>query len=1222
MKSLLISLFFAFTLVTLSEKANAQQVNPADTSQYPYWIQMMQDPSINFFDVQRAFNQYWEGRPITKSCGFKPFKRWEYRMYQSGINADGSRRPADLNLKEYQRYMNAHPQARSENGDWVNLGPFELPDGKNYKGLGRLNSIAFDPIDPQIIWVGSPSGGLWKTTQGGNNWTSTTDDLPTLGVSSILIDPTDPDMMYIGTGDRDAGDADGVGVMRSTDGGNTWELWNNGMGNRVVGKMIMHPTNHLYILAATSAGIFRTVDGGQNWLTSFPGNFKDVVFKTDDPNIVYATSSGLFYRSTNMGQNFSMITNGIQSGSRGAIAVTPADPDIVYFIQTNSNNEFQGLFRSEDAGLSFSLRSNSPNIMGWDCAGGSGGQAWYDLDIAADPQDADVIYAGGVNCFKSTNGGSSWFISSHWWGDCSVPAVHADLHVMEYNPLNDRLYTGNDGGIYYTDNGGSSWNLITNGLPIGQVYKIGVSATNPNKVINGYQDNGTSTYMGSYWAFTRGGDGMECAIDTKNDAYSYATVYYGSITRNLNNGYDATVAENGSYGINEDGAWVTPFILDKENPDIMFVGYKNVWRCANVKAPANQLQWIRISQNLSGSDDNMRVLEQSQANPNILFAARYDNRLFLTENALDASPSWQDLSGHLPENAGINDVKCNPFNSDILYMAQNTRIYRSEDLGQTWENISGSLPGTAYTSIAYYNNSNNGLYVSSNLGVYYKDDFMDDWVMFSSGLPVDASVQEIEIYYDPANPANDLIRAGTYGRGMWESDMYHTTPVCDFKASENIIPAGCLVDFTDLSSGIPTAWHWTFEGGNPSSSTLRDPQNIRYSTDGTFPVKLVVTNDAGVDSVLKTDYISVSSSLLPEVGFYADQTILCATGIVNFTDTSSHCPNSWDWSFQPDNVTFINGTNANSQNPTVQFSQVGSYTVTLVVGNENGQSTLVRENYIETGGLALPFSEDFENGSLLDKNWTIDNPDYGTSWSQYKIDATGNNTVRMKFYGYVNTGQRDGLVSPYMNFSAFDEVFLSFDYAYAQRFSVKDSLIVYISDDCGENWTRVWQGGPDGTGVFATSPSTPYEFIPLTDEDWCGNGWGAACVSIDLSQWAGVSGMRIKFEGYNNMGNDLYLDNIMVSNTTGTAENNLAYGNLSLYPNPTKGQVTLRATGLNGDAILEIMNLEGQVMIKQNLKAENSEMLKVIDLSKLSKGMYLIKLASGQGIMMKKIVVK
>ena len=442
-----------FISINLYGQATGRAAVP-DTADYPFWVEMMQDPDANFYDVQRAFNTYWDGREVTKGSGFKPFKRWEYMMQESRINPDGTRIPASHKRNEYFSYLENQSGNRSAAGNWISLGPSEIPVDRGYKGLGRLNAIAFHPTDPDIICVGAPAGGLGKTTTGGNAWESLTDDQPTLGVSAIIIDYNDPDLIFMGTGDRDAGDAEGLGVMKSIDGGQTWVMWNSGMGDRTVGRMIQHPTNNQLILAATNGGIYKTVDGGISWYQVISGNFKEIVFKPGDPSVIYASSNGNFYKSTDTGQGFYLITNGLPGGNRGVIGVTPAAPDYVYFLITQSSS-FKGLYRSMDGGQTFTEKSTTPNIMSWGCNGGSGGQAWYDLDIAVDPSNADMVFAGGVNCFKSLNGGQTWSISSHWWGDCGVPAVHADLHVLEYNPLNWTLYVGNDGGIYYTDNQGS-----------------------------------------------------------------------------------------------------------------------------------------------------------------------------------------------------------------------------------------------------------------------------------------------------------------------------------------------------------------------------------------------------------------------------------------------------------------------------------------------------------------------------------------------------------------------------------------------------------------------------------------------------------------------------------------------------------------------------------------------------------------------------------------------
>lgn len=1211
---------FLGLIFSITAFSQIQTANPPDTSNYPYWIEMMQDESVNFYDVQRAFNTYWEGREVTKGSGFKPFKRWEYKMQLSGIFDDGSRKPANYAREQYFAYLETHPGSRSASGNWVSLGPEVLPNGKEYKGLGRLNAIAFHPTDPDIIYVGSPSGGLWVTTVGGNSWTSLTDDQPTLGVSAIIVDYVNPDVILIGTGDRDAGDAYGLGVFRSTDAGQTWQEWKNGMGDRTVGRLLQHPVNHLVMLAATSGGIYRTADGGANWNHIQNGNFKDVVYKPGDPTTVYAAAGGNVFKSTDGGLSFSQLTNGLPGGDRAAIAVTPANPAYIYVILTNGDS-FKGLYRSTNGGASFTEQSTQPNIMSWGCNGGDGGQAWYDLDIAADPNDANIIFAGGVNCFKSVTGGTIWTISSHWWGDCGVPAVHADLHVLEYNPINDILYAGNDGGIYYSPDQGASWTLISNGLVISQVYKIGQSATERDKVLNGYQDNGTSTYMGSYWQFTRGGDGMECAVDPKNAAYSYATVYYGNIDRYYNNSYNGNVASNGNYGLTEEGGWITPFCLDEENPNTMYVGYKNVWRCDNVKAPSSQILWRNITSGLNFSGTNMRVLELSPADPDILYAVRENNQVYRSDNAREGTPDWYNLTTLLPSGGDVNDMECHPENPDVVYLSKNGRIYKSVNRGQTWDNITGTLPNVTYTSIAYYKNASEGLYISSDIGVFYKDAFMSDWVMFSDGLPLDASINEVEIYYDPDDPAQDVIRAGTYGRGMWESDMYHAAPAANFAASETLVPAGCAVDFKDLSSGIPTQWQWTFDGATPETSTERNPEGVMYSTVGTFQVKLVVTNEAGSDSLTLTDYITVSDQVLPEVAFGADRTSVCIGGIVRFADSTGFCPTAWQWSFDPETITFLEGTTSASQNPVVEFDIAGQYTVTLTATNANGQNTLVKTDYIQSGGYSLPFEETFDMTSLSDRSWTVNNPDYNNTWNLYEIEATGNKAAQMKFYGYFRLGERDQLVSPFLNFENMTQVYLRFDHAYAQRFSQKDSLIVYISDDCGATWARIWANGPDGNGVFETTEPTPYEFIPDTDEDWCGTGWGAECTLLDLSQWAGESDMQVMFEGFNNLGNNLYIDNILISNTTGEAALPASTGGFSLYPNPGDGLFRIEANEVAGPFMVEFYTMHGQRVFHRNFESTGSY-TGSIDLRELTPGVYVARLMTASGVQVKKVVIE
>ena len=1132
MKSLFFFCFIFFFGFGISLHSQNSMSNQPDTAQYPYWIDMMQDPGVNFFKVQSAFNAYWENRAITKGCGWKPFKRWEYMM-QNRVSQTGERPAESRTADAYNAfYSNPANSPRSVGGNWSNLGPFTIPLGdRGYKGLGRINAIGFHPSDANTIFIGAPAGGLWVTHDGAQTWTSNTDNLPTAGVSAIMLDYSNPQIIYIGTGDRDAGDAVGLGVMKSIDGGLTWYSSGNGMGDKTVGRLIIHPGNPSMLLAATSGGIFKTTDGGLNWVNKITGNFKDILFKTNNPSIVFATSGGKFYRSTDTGETWVQITAGLTIGSRGVIGVTPANPDVVYFLLANSNNEFQGLYKSTNEGISFVVKSNSPNIMDWSCDGsGSGGQAWYDLEIAVDPANENIIYSGGVDIWRSNNSGVTWSINSHWWGDCGRPSVHADQHVFEYSPLNGKLYIGNDGGIYWTDNGGTAWNEISNGLAISQAYKLGQSATVDDLVINGYQDNGSSTFEGTSWNAVNGGDGMECAVDPVDFHYRYSTLYFGEIFRHYNNNYQGKIAGENTNGITESGGWVTPFLIDEADPKTMFIGYKNVWRSYNIKATnVNSVIWTKISNGLTG--DNLNVLEQSPKNTGILYAAG-GNKLYRTDNCKSDSPLWINLSNKLPISSTITDIETHPFNEDIVYITFENRVYKSEDRGNSWLDWTGLLPDIHISCIVFSKHSVNGTYIGTDMGVFYRDNAFCGWNSFSNGLPVNAKVTELEIFYDDANPANDRIKASTFGRGLWESDLFFSMPMADFSADQTDIPIGCSINFTNLSTGVPFTWEWSFQGGNPATSTERNPAGISYDTPGKFDVQLVVTNSEGTDTLLLSKYIQVSASLLPIADFEADKKTFCSTDqpIVKFTDKTSFCPNSWNWTFNPSSVTYMNGTHSGSQNPEVKFNSSAHYSVTLVAANANGADTVTLADYINVGGATLPFSEDFEHGFQAN-NWDIVNADETFTWNIASVGGTtpGDKAAWMNFYNYITAGRRDQMISPVLDFSEVSQVSMTFQHAYAKRFtSSRDSLIIMITSDCGTTWTRIFQASDNGSGNFATHPLMTDEFFPTIANDWCGGSYGSSCNTLDLSPWAGNKNIRLKFESYNYYGNDLYIDNFHI----------------------------------------------------------------------------------------------
>jgi len=1195
-----------------------------DTADYPYWIQMMQDPNANFFQTQRAFNLYWKDRKITKGCGWKVFKRWEYMM-QSRINPDGSIPAPDATFNAYASYKSMKSPS-SQTGNWISLGPSMIPapGPAGYEGLGRLNTVAFHPTDPNKFYVGAPSGGFWYTTDGGVNWTTTTDTMPTLGVSSIIIDYSNPSTIFIGTGDRDAGDAPGMGVYRSTNGGLTWEPWKTGMNNVTVGNMIQHPTNAQILLAATSGGVYRTTNGGANWTKSKSGDFKDVKFKPGDPNTVYAASGPNFFRSTDNGITFSQVTSGLPGGQRAVIGVSAANANYVYILVSNSSSGYQGLYRSTDSGLNFSTRSTSPNIMDWSCDGsGTGGQGWYDLALAVNPTNAEMVYVGGVNVWKSTNGGTSWVINSHWYGGCSVPSVHADCHYLTYSPVNGNLYACNDGGLFGTANGGTSWPYYSETMTIGQIYKLGVAQTVKDKVINGFQDNGTYTYTATGWLATGGGDGMECAIDYTNDGYTFHTLYYGDIYRKFNNNNEVHIAGNGVNGITESGAWVTPFILSKSNHKRMFVGYKNIWRANNV-LPGGTVHFDQISNNLAGSNgSDMAVVEHSAADSNILYAARSDSKLFRSDDCLSATPNWTNLSPNLPAAVTATSLAAHPADPNTVYMTAGTKVYKSTTKGTSWTDITGNLPAVHISSIVYYNNSEEGLYVGTDAGVYYKDKYTNGWISFSEGLPANGRITELEIFYDNDSVSQDAIRASSYGRGLWGSDMYHTAVTANFTANLTTIPTGCSISFSDQSQGVPTFWKWTFQGASPSTSTVRNPSGITYPTAGTYPVKLKCWNEFSQDSITKAGYITVSGSLLPSVNFTSNKQALCIGDTVRFTDLTGNCPTTWLWQFTPNAVTFVYGTSNTDPNPIVVFDNIGAFDVKLTAMNQVGQSSLTKSSYIVNGGYGTPFVENF-SGGFGQQYWTVVNPEGDITWDTITVPGLtgGSKAAWLNFYNYTTVNKRDQLVSPPLRLPSSLPVELTFRHAYAQRDPIKDSLIIKVSVDCGLTWTRIWAMGPDGTpSKFVTAAPTNNSFIPQSALEWCSGSYGVSCYSVDLGNYVGKDNVKLMFEGFNRNGNNLYLSDIRVQGEVGINDNVLDLDGISVYPNPSHGLFTIECKQCTEAQKMSIVSGDGIEVFTKNIPESNKPMKETIDLRGLAKGIYFMRLTGNNNTRVGKLVI-
>jgi photosystem II stability/assembly factor-like uncharacterized protein len=739
------------------------------------WVEMMQDTNANFYSIQKSFSKYWEGKSIDKGKGWKQFKRWENfmepRVYPDG-NLDHA---ADLWNAYQDLKKNEAINKSTATATWTSLGPVTIPN--NGGGAGRINCIAFYPGNSNIIFAGSPSGGLWKSTDGGSNWATNTDLLPNIGVSSIVIDPINPDIMYIATGDGDAGDTYTIGVLKSIDGGQTWNptgLTYSVSQKKSIRKLIIHPSNTDTLFAATNAGIYRTLDGGTTWTSVRSGNFYDLEFKPDDLTFIWAASYNRIWKSTNSGTSFTLCSAFVPSDiSRLSIAVSANDPNYLYILGGNNlDYGFSGVWKTTDLGTTFTLCADSPNLLGWTEDGtDAGGQAWYDLSIAASPTNKNVILVGGVNIWKSTDGGSNWLLNAHWYGGGGKPYVHADVHTIEFVPgSGTSIYAGCDGGVFKTTNSGSAWSDKSSTLSIGQMYRLGCSATDPDLVMTGWQDNGSNLYNSSVWTQILGGDGMECIIDYSAPNYVYGEYYYGAMYRSADGGsnWDA-ISDN----IPEEGDWITPFCQDPQLPQTIYAGFENLWRTDN-----RGNSWTQLSNLLGGN--KITAIAVAPSNTDYIYLCRGEILLRST----DGGANYTGISVGLPSLAPTS-ITVSPDDPEVLWVTlsgylDGYKVFESRDAGANWNNISGTLPNIPANTVVMETATDEGLYVGTDLGVFYRDSTMSDWTSFNTGLP-NVVIDELEIHY-----GSGKLRAATYGRGLWETDLYSVVSNGeDYSSTEN-----------------------------------------------------------------------------------------------------------------------------------------------------------------------------------------------------------------------------------------------------------------------------------------------------------------------------------------------------------------------------------------------------------------------------------------------------
>lgn len=750
----------------------------------------MEPNTTDFAEIQRQAEEYFKDKSRESGTGYNQWKRWEYLMNDRLTPDRKITNYTALNYRAHRRYTSDHEhnvEQRTYGGFWFPEATDGYVQGINgyNPGIGRVNVIAFHPTDASTIFAGTPAGGLWKTTNDGSSWTSLTDGITRIGVSGIVIDPDNPNIIYILTGDGDSADTYCIGVLKTTNGGTTWNstgLTFDALNLTRGYKLVMKPNDNTTLFAVTNVGIYRTENSGTDWTPIRDGNFRDLEFKPGAPETIYACTTNAFHRSLTGGDSWSIITTGLPTGeSRCALAVTAADPTYVYYLAGpgGPTGSFKGLYRSTNSGASFSTILTAPNILDnsttgmANCTNGCD-QATYDLAMAVDPNDADEVITGGVNVWRNEDIGlgNPWTLIAHW--DTRVGGfeyTHADIHELVFQD-NNKLWCGSDGGIYLSTDDGVTWADkssvgASNGLVNTQFYRIAGTPLNATYIIGGTQDNGSMRWTGGNdMNHYSGGDGMDCMIDFTDTDIQYHARQNGGLRKSIDGGVNhASINPS-----NSSGGWVAPFRMDPSNQNEIWGGYNDtIYRSTN-----GGTSWTPFIP-FAGAG-LFRHIWCAPSNSQIIYAAT-DNRIY--KNTANGVGAWTNITGNLPiGTTNITGITGDLSNSNDVWVSlsgyeDGEKVYYTSNGLSPWTNISGSLPNVPINCVIYDDVDviDNAVYIGTDLGVFYHDPTLSDWVPFRNGLP---TVPVFDMY---VNVEGGKLYAGTYGRGLWSSNLYSPCPI-------------------------------------------------------------------------------------------------------------------------------------------------------------------------------------------------------------------------------------------------------------------------------------------------------------------------------------------------------------------------------------------------------------------------------------------------------------
>jgi PKD repeat protein len=1140
-------------LLGVANMATAQYYEPKineNDPNLPHWVKLMYADNPNVFEVDVAFQKYYSGKPFKHDIYSRYYKRWR-RYVTPYTEESGFIKYPSLEERLDNSPQTAHAMSRSV-GDWDYLGP-KIHINARYKDNSQgvpisrhSNVYTVDRCEanPNVMYCGTESGGVYKTVDKAENWTYVTKGLTVEGVSAVGADPFNEDIALFSSANE---------IWRTTDGGETWNVCGDQTFQNLnisVWQFHFHPENSQIVFAATNLGLYRSADNGQNWTQIFNGESMSVEFKINDPDVLYALRYNStrqiaeFYKSTDGGLSFTARLNGWFSvppeddgkiTSRGGrIALTEANPDKVYVLLVGTSQSDAilqlrgtiGVYSSVDNGDTWTFphvlqgmpydQDTHPNLMDFDGESSTYNQIYYNTAFACSHLDENRLLIGGLNLWRSEDGGASYLPVGGYIG--GLPLMHVDLQefrVHKTSETTEEFWFSSDGGLNLSTDWCQSHIALNRG--IGAVNFWGMDfGWNDDIIVGGRYHNGNGAYFDTYgpgsFLALGGGENATGYVNYSPERKTFFSDIGGRVIpvnqQDFVTNFSVAQFPNESYFDNNSSR----ILFDWDYWNIAYMGSGN-----KLNISTNGGSSFAQLYEFGSTDNRVLWIEQSHANPQIFIVQVLENSITQLYKSTDGGVSFSALT--LPQSRrelyfSLSYVNENEFWIAYTAGTNGNKVYKTSDGGANWENITTpELNGLSIKAISHQAGTNSGVYIASRRGpVHYRNATMNEWVTVGENVPSASYPLRIMPFYQ-----KNKLRLGMWNIGVWEHDLEETSAlIADFSSDFRTFtcPGDTLWFVNHSVCDSSATLQWTFEGGSPSTSTEKAPK--------------------------------------------------------------------------------------------VSFDNPGVYSVTLVVSQNGVSDTIVKSAFISNlEAASFPLEENFEMGNF-DEGWKLkDDGNDGVNWRiSDDYSAFGEGAYCVYFDNYYNDvqGKRDLLLTrPIEGVQAGQSIELIFDVAYARYASnYSDSLAVYISYDCGETLELIYlKGGTD----LSTAPDYSAGFWEPSNDEWRTDTSEVLSISATSTEFLivfenrGAWGQPIYLDNIRILVDGLVTD--ILDNDAPSVE---------LFPVPTKNTLNIHSEGFDYDTKNYIVwdangrKCEAGVRVGDNFSIETSRLQPGLYLIQFSDG--------------------